>query len=113
MSRTFQIAAALAVATAMLAPVASADPGGRTTSINVSHADLDLTAKAGARTLLTRMRAATAKVCGPRPAPHHIHDMTRYQACTEEAMAAAVAAIDIPTVTALFKGQAGTALAAR
>jgi UrcA family protein len=114
MSRTFTTAAALILAAAILAPSAAAQSPRQATSIMVSHADLDLSARAGAQTLLRRMKSAAAKICGERPLPRQIAATVRHTACTSGAMKSAVEALDIPTVTALFKGQAaGTEVAAR
>jgi len=113
MSHTFKIAAALVLATAIIAPAAAAQAARQPASIKVSHADLDLSAKAGAETLLRRMKSATARICGERPSPKQIQATVRHTACTREAMTAAVAALDISTVTALFHGRAETEVAGR
>jgi UrcA family protein len=114
MSRIFQAAAALFLATAALAPTAAAHPAGQATSIEVSYADLNLSARAGAETLLRRMKGAAAEVCGERPSPRQIKAMIRHAACTSGAMESAVAALNVPMVTALFNRRAaGTEVAAQ
>ena len=113
MSRIFKTAAALILAAAVLAPAAAAQSPFQTGSITVSHADLDLSARAGAQTLLKRMQTAANRICGQRPSPRQIAATVRHTACTSSAMKSAVEALNIPTVTALFHGQAGTEVAAR
>lgn len=113
MSCTFKIASALILAAAILVPAAAAQSP-RPSSIEVSHADLDLSARAGAETLLRRIRSAAMKVCGERPSPRHISAKFRHAACTSGAMKSAVKVLDVPTVTALFNVQTmGTEIAAR
>ncbi|HEX5007956.1 MAG TPA: UrcA family protein [Hyphomonadaceae bacterium] len=113
MSRSFRTAPALILAAAILTPAAVAQSPLQPASIEVSHADLDLTAKAGAQTLLKRMQTAAQRICGQRPSPRQIQATVRHEACTREAMNSAVAALDVPTVTALFAGKTGTVIAAR
>jgi UrcA family protein len=102
MSRAFKTTAVALFAALLLVPAAAAQSADQPVSIEVSHADLDLSAKAGAETLLRRMKAASMKVCGQRPSPKLIEATARHGACTSSAMTSAVAAIDLPMVTALF-----------
>jgi UrcA family protein len=113
MSRIFKFVI-VAMATAVsAAPIVCAQAGLERTSTRVAYGDLDLSTRAGATTLLKRMKAATRQVCGAKPAPKEIAAMLRHQACAQEAMSRAVAAIDSPLVTALFTGESGEETAAR
>jgi UrcA family protein len=113
MPRIFE-AVALFLAITTLAPAAAAQSPGQPVSIEVSYADLDLSARAGAETLLRRMKWAAAKICGERPSPLQIGATIRHAACTRGAMKNAVETLNVPMVTALFNRQAtGTEVAAR
>jgi len=74
---------------------------GDTVSIKVSVADLDLTAEAGARIALGRIRTAANMICGPEPSPVQIDRFTAYKACVKADVDAAVATLDRPLLTAL------------
>jgi UrcA family protein len=91
----------------------SAQVAAETTSVRVVYGDLNLSTKSGAQTLFKRMRVATSKVCGSRPAPKQIAAQQRHRICTLDAMLRAVAEINSPLVTAMFTGMAGEKTAAR
>jgi UrcA family protein len=113
MSRMYRFVI-VAMATAVsAAPIVCAQAGVKQTSVRVAYGDLDLSTRAGAATLLKRMKAATRRVCGAEPSPREIAAMSRHQVCAQDAMSRAVAAIDSPLVTALFTGESGEETAAR
>lgn len=90
--------AAFAVCTCL---VAHAAPAGQAVKAQaVSFADLDLSKPAGAQTLYKRIKAAARVVCGP---VDHYSYMTpkAFRECFESAVAAAVAQVDRPSLTAL------------
>lgn len=68
----------------------------------VSAAGLDLTTTAGASTLLERAREAAERACRVDEKWDRLSN--DYRRCREDAVAAVVAKIDSPTVTALHQG---------
>jgi UrcA family protein len=113
MSRTINLTALAVSAALILAPAAIAQAGYSTTSVPVAHGDLNLATAAGARTALQRMKVAANRVCGGKPSPKQLAGIVRYDACVDGAMSRAVAALNIPTVTALYTGETDAQIAAR
>lgn len=97
MSRFFKSVAA-AVLFAACAPAALAERP-VVTHTKVSYADLDLSSRAGAQTLLRRIDRATSKVCGKRPGVVPLKMMTRWTACRDAAVSNAIANVNSPTLT--------------
>jgi UrcA family protein len=93
--------AALALCACLAAYGASAEPS--TKSVAVSFADLDLSKAAGAQTLYKRIKAAARQVCGPRDLYTHVGSQKQFRKCYDTAVANAVAEIDRPSLTALYK----------
>src|SRR5215469_8763869 len=57
-------------------------PGAELRSEVVSYADLDLSTRAGARTLLGRIHGAAVRVCSPDPtSPGDLRDTADHDAC--------------------------------
>jgi UrcA family protein len=75
-----------------------------TQSKTVSYADLDLSQAAGAQTLLARIHGAAKWVCGPAEGHEDLQDVTSYRTCIKLAEDRAVADVNRPTVTAMYKG---------
>jgi UrcA family protein len=113
MFRTLQSVVVAIVASTVFIPSGHAETGMKQTSVHVSYADLNLSTSAGARTLATRLKSATRRVCGSRPAPLMLAAISRYETCLDNAMSAAVAQIDSPVVTAHLTGQTSVTTASR
>jgi UrcA family protein len=96
------IAAAFALGTCLIANTAAAkDP--TLNQVTVSYADLDLSKPAGAQALYKRIRAAASKVCTPRVTISPIYRGRSFVKCYDEVMASAVAQVNRPVLTALYK----------
>lgn len=80
--------------------IAQAEPVSR--PMAVSAAGLDLTTTAGASTLLDRAREAAERACRVDEKWDRLSN--DYRRCRADAVAAVVAKIDVPTVTALHQG---------
>lgn len=98
---------AFAVCTCLTAYSASAQPSVK--SQTVSFADLDLSKPAGAQTLYKRIQKAARHVCGPIDKYTYVTPWKAFRECYEEAIAAAVAQVDRPSLTALHREQTRTA----
>lgn len=84
----------------------------------VTYADLDLSTKDGAQTLLKRIDDAALGICGPAPvhSPLTPTANTLHERCLREAVDGAVAKVGAPLLTALHTGTAepaGATFAAR
>ena len=100
---------------AVLAPAAAqAEPAARTptaadvtTSLRVSHADLDLSQPQGAAIMVNRLEQASMSVCGASPwSVRGVRDEVRRSDCFQQSMGQAVASLGAPGVTALYQGGA-------
>ena len=96
---TFAAATVLTGAARAQAPVPAAGK-----QIAVNYADLDLSHRAGAVELITRMHAAAAQACGPAPDIRALELSRAYRACISDAVAQAVDTVNAPVVTELFHG---------
>jgi UrcA family protein len=94
---------AFAICTSLVAYSASAEP--KVKSQSVSFADLDLSKPAGAQTLYKRIQKAARHVCGPIDKYTYVIPRKAFRECYEEAIAAAVAQVDRPSLTALHREQ--------
>jgi UrcA family protein len=70
--------------------------------VSVSYADLDLSRRAGAETLLARLQAGAGRVCGTEQGKRTLPERKLQSACLKQAMDGAVARIGAPLVTALY-----------
>jgi UrcA family protein len=78
-------------------------PGAELRHEPVGFADLDLGTRAGAYTLLMRIRGAAQRVCSPQPStPADLRDSSDYRGCMDDAMAHAVADVDAPRLSDLY-----------
>lgn len=98
---------AFAVCTSLVSYSASAEP--KVKAQAVSYADLDLSKPAGAQTLYKRIQKAARHVCGPTDQYTYVTPRKVFRECYEEAIAAAVAQVDRPSLTALHREQTRTA----
>ena len=90
-------ACADSAATAVAAP-----PAKDLRSVEVRYGEFDLSKPAGTQALYRRIKAAARQVCGPldvRSAPL----MRRWQDCYDTTLANAVASMDRPMLTALYR----------
>jgi UrcA family protein len=76
--------------------------------VAVSAAGLDLTTAGGASTLLQRARDAAERACRIDDKWDRLSN--DYRRCRTDVVAAVVAKVDVPTVTALYKGEPAPAL---
>ncbi len=78
-----------------------------TVSVKVNIADLNLETRAGAHTMLERLKAATRNICGPAPRPVDIGAMSAYHACFDETLTGSVKAAGSPLVSEAFEESKG------
>ncbi len=78
--------------------------GGETRAEPVRYNDLDLSSDAGAATLLDRIRGAARRTCSPSSTvPDTFGDTLNFQQCFGDAVAQAVAGLNIPTLTHVYE----------
>jgi UrcA family protein len=77
------------------------DPGVATVVVN--YADLNLSNPAGAKVLYKRIRNAAQKVCKPQSHVTPLHLGRTWRKCYDTAMADAIAKVNRPVLTALYK----------
>ena len=76
--------------------------------------DLNLSSESGARTLLVRIEKAARTACGPLThSPVLPRERAHHSQCVADAVDAAVKRVDLPVLTALYRGTADIAVAAR
>ncbi|MFM9864968.1 MAG: UrcA family protein [Micropepsaceae bacterium] len=106
--KTQLFAAALTLAAfAALAPAkASNVSGGDVPSLDVTYSDLNLGNRAGAETLLRRIRSAASEVCGgdPRRSFRDLRVKQQYRSCVRTAVDDAVRQVNAPMLTAVYRG---------
>lgn len=74
--------------------------------MHVKYADLDVTGSAGAAVLYQRIKGAAAEVCGVDA----VGDLGRgahAKACMDQAIAQAVAKVNAPALTGLYRAKVG------
>lgn len=76
-------------------------------SRTISYADLDLSQPGDAHRMLRRLRNAARDLCGERGGIIPLWERRDLRACEAEALAGAVAGLDAPTVTALYRESGG------
>jgi UrcA family protein len=96
------ITVAAALCTCLFTYGASAEEP-KAVSVTVSFADLDLSKAAGAQTLYKRIKAAARRACGSIDGYTHMRSQRGWRECYESAIADAVARVDRPSLTALYK----------
>jgi UrcA family protein len=84
--------------------LASAAPHEDVPSVIVHFADLDLTRGEGVAVLYRRLKGAAETVCAAQNG-RDLGSQTRYKTCLESAVAAAVAKVDQPALTAIYRAQ--------
>jgi len=87
--------------------LANATPHDDMPSVVVGFADLDLTPSHGVAMLYRRLEDAAERVCASQNSRNgrDIGTQTRYKICRQSALAAAVAKIDQPALTAYYRAQ--------
>jgi UrcA family protein len=88
----------------------AAQPDGQV-SIKVSTADLNLASDAGARAALVRIRHAAKEICGGGDAEPSLVQQMQFYSCVNSSVERTVAAINLPTLTAVSEGHHVTAMA--
>jgi UrcA family protein len=88
-------------AAAVPAMAASQDSDTAVVSIKVSYADLDVSSRAGAATLLARINAAATQACGGAPDRLNLSQSSIYDYCKARAVTAAIDTVHAPQVSAL------------
>ena len=71
----------------------------------VSFSDLDLSHSAGAAVLYSRIKGAAAQVCDQHGV-RSLEALTTTRRCIDQAIARAVAEIDVPALTSLYRAKA-------
>ena len=100
MFRTF-LSVILAASIASVFPQSSgAETASKMVSVRVYYGDLNLATDAGAQTLLIRLNSAGRQVCGGRSMPASAKLNAQHRACVRSKVAAAVAELGSPSVTA-------------
>ncbi len=98
---------ALAVTAAVLfaaAPAAFAQPSGEATAVAVRHSDLDLNDPAQAGVMLDRIGRAALQACGAADTSvSEYQAAVRASACYREGVRDAVAQLNAPALTALYR----------
>ena len=95
---------AVSAASAAVAEPASVSDQGFVTAVKVQYQDADTRTPDGVRKILARLRSAAEDVCGGDDLL--VRTGARYQACVEETLAKAGAALDAPMLTAAIAGHA-------
>jgi UrcA family protein len=104
--KTSFLCAAISAAslTAFSPGAALAGPPRELRSVTVSYADLDLSKQAGVAALYRRIEAAANRVCGSKPA-HDVKQIYAQVNCVHNAVANAVADVDVRQLAALHEQQ--------
>jgi UrcA family protein len=85
----------------------SAGPSRESASITVAFGDLNLATSAGAERLYGRIQNAARIVCGSKPFNMDLAGSRSWKSCYKSAVSGAVAAADLPTLTALHDSKSG------
>jgi UrcA family protein len=96
------ITVAAALCTCLFTYGASAEEP-KAVSVTVSFGDLDLSKAAGAQTLYKRIKAAARRACGSIDGYTYMKPQSSWRKCYQSAIADAVARVDRPSLTALYK----------
>lgn len=105
MKTLIALAALIAIASPAVAQVSAVAP-----KVVVKYGDLDLSRPAGANALILRIRQAAKNTCAGF-STRLLSEASEHRACLQETMAAAVAQIDAPLVSARFEQPANRYLA--
>jgi UrcA family protein len=99
MSFKLYVLVALTLALPLSAPALAQDPTAVEASVTVNFSDLNVDTIAGAAELLTRIRGAARTVCS-----RDINNRAVPDLCIRESTERALAQINRPVLTALYKG---------
>ena len=100
--------AAVALMAALTTGVRAAD----VPQVHVKFADLNINTPAGAAALYQRIRVAADQVCA-YPGTHDLAVLAKEKACTNQAVAHAVATVNNPTLTGIYDVKTGQPQATR
>lgn len=103
---------AIAIAATMI-PTASAEPTRRIVKVSVSYSDLNLSRVEGAKALSVRIDNAIDKACGRKAGRVPLVLARSIEGCRTQALEQALAAINAPMLTALYRTDEGTQYAGR
>jgi UrcA family protein len=92
----------LIAAAAVCAALVSGARAGEVPQAHVKYADLNVGSAAGAAVLYQRIKSAAAQVCGV-DGERDLGRRVQAKACETRAIAEAVAAVDAPALTGLYK----------
>ena len=95
--------AAFAVAT-LAAALSTGARAADVAQVHVKYADLDISSPAGAAVLYQRIRFAATQVCG-MPDPRELARLANAKACTDKAIADAVAAVENDTLADVYQAK--------
>jgi UrcA family protein len=84
--------------------LANAAPSQDVPSVIVHFADLDLAHGEGVAVLYRRLKGAAESVCAAQNG-RDLGSQTRYKTCWESALGTAVAKVDQPALTAIYRAQ--------
>jgi UrcA family protein len=86
---------------------AAAEPSPEFLTRHVNYSDLDLTRKAGAASLYSRIKSAARAVCDPIGGDVFQQSYSRMHGCVEQAIARAVADVNAPALTSYHAAVTG------
>lgn len=103
------IQSALLAMILVLTPGISVSDSGRTEqrTLRVSYADLDLSQRAGIRTLYGRIQGAASVLCGPKEATRSLRPAAGDDECARDTITAAVYGAGIPHLKVLHQTRTG------
>ena len=70
----------------------------------VHYADLDLSSREGAKSLIRRVRQASDAVCGGAPSIANLNGQVIYDECMARTSDAAIRKLDRPLVSVIYRG---------
>lgn len=97
------VSRALAAALLLAAPVA-AHAADSVKHVTVNYADLNLSQKSGAETLIARIETASKDACGGTPDLRDLKMRDFFASCMKATVAHAVASVNSPMVAAVYNG---------
>src|SRR5262245_8417695 len=111
MNRNLFLTASLIAALVIPASAAFAADDGHV-SVTVHYSDLDLQHSSGASAILSRVKSAARKACGPAISPiTSLEQQAFYDACVKGSVERAIRRLDAPLVTAMYEGPSTTSVA--
>ncbi len=97
------VAAALGLSATASAGSSTLSLSHETVQVDIPYGDLDLNKPAGAKTMMFRIRNASAEACGGEPYIREMRERRVFKICLRQTMAQAVDDLRSPQVAALFQ----------